>query len=91
MRHTIVCLIVAFLAAIACFVLMPIIGLLLLFIFIPEIFADDTLAWIWAFSGPALFTLLLAITLTVGFIAFLVAEAKLPDRGWQSGRHSSSC
>jgi WD40 repeat protein len=79
-------LIVAFLAAIACFVLMPIIGLLLLFIFIPEIFADDTLSWIWVFSGPALFTLLLAVTITVGFVAFLSAEAKLPDRGWRSGQ-----
>jgi|SRR5580658_7550777 hypothetical protein len=35
MRHTILCLIIALLAATACFVLLPIVGLLLLYIFAP--------------------------------------------------------
>jgi hypothetical protein len=76
MRHTILCLMVAFLAAF----LTPIICLLLMFIFTPVIF--DSLAW--AFIGPFVLSLLLTISIIVGFIAFLVTKAKLPDRGWRS-------
>jgi hypothetical protein len=75
MRHTLLCLTVAFLAGIACFFLTPIIGLLLLLIFIPRLFDDDTLGWMLAFGGPFLIAGLLAITITVGCFAFLVAKA----------------
>jgi hypothetical protein len=81
MRHTILCLMVAFLAAF----LTPIICLLLLFIFMPKIFDGDALGWLWAFGVvPAFLGLLLTITIIVAFVAFLVAKAKLPDRGWRS-------
>jgi hypothetical protein len=68
----------AFLAAF----LTPIICLLLLFIFMPGIF--DSLAWV--FIGPGLLILLLTITIYAGFVAFFVAEAKLPDCGWRSAQ-----
>jgi hypothetical protein len=71
-------LILAFLAAF----LTPIICLLLLFIFMPEILKGDAL--VWMFLGPALFLLLLPITIIAGSVAFLVAWEKLPDRGWRS-------
>jgi hypothetical protein len=81
MRHTFLCSIVAILAAF----LTPIICLLLLFIFMPKIFDGDVLAWSWAFGGVQAFLgLLLTITIIVGFVAFLVAKVKLPDRGWRS-------
>jgi hypothetical protein len=77
MRHTFLCSIVAILAAF----LTPIICLLLLFIFMPKIFDGDVLAWSWAFGGVQAFLgLLLTITIIVGFVAFLVAKVKLPDR-----------
>jgi integral membrane sensor domain MASE1 len=83
MRHTLLCLMVAFLAAF----LTPIICLLLLFIFMPGIFEGDALAWMWAFGGVQAFLgLLLAIAITVGFVVFLVARAKLSDRGWRSAQ-----
>jgi hypothetical protein len=69
---------IAFLAAF----LTPIICLLLLFILMPEIFKGDAL--VWMFLGPALFLPLLMITIAAGSIAFFVAIAKLPDRGWRS-------
>jgi hypothetical protein len=78
MRHILLCLILAFLAAF----LTPIICLLLLFIFMPEILKGDAL--VWMFLGPALFLLLLPITIIAGSVAFLVAWEKLPDRGWRS-------
>jgi MFS family permease len=80
MRHPVLSLMIAFLAAIACFVLLPV-GLVLLK---PAVIEDDTLAWIWAFAGPALLGLLLSIAVTVGFVAFLVSKVKLPDRDWRS-------
>jgi WD40 repeat protein len=78
MRHTILCLMIAFLAAF----LTPIICLLLLFILMPEIFKGDAL--VWMFLGPALFLPLLTITIAAGSIALFVAKAKLADRGWRS-------
>jgi WD40 repeat protein len=86
MRHTVLSLIVAFIAAIASFVLVPIIGLVLLRIVLPGLFEDDTLGWVLAFAGPGLFSLLLTITITIGFVAFFVSKAKLPDRGWRSAQ-----
>jgi hypothetical protein len=38
----------------------------------------------WVLGGPALLGPLSAITITAGFVAFFVAKAKLPDRGWRS-------
>jgi hypothetical protein len=76
MRHTILCLMIAFLAAFVT----PIICLLLSFIFIPGIF--DSLAW--ALIGAFVLGLVLTITITVGLVTFFVAKAKLPDRGWRS-------
>jgi WD40 repeat protein len=84
MRNTVLSLIVAFIAAIACFVLVPIIGLELLRIALPRLIVDDTLGWMLIFAGPSLFGLLLTITITIGFVAFFVSKAMLPDRGWRS-------
>lgn len=86
MRHSVLSLIVAFTAAIASFVLVPIIGLVLLRIVLPGLFEDDTLSWVLAFAGPGLFRLLLTITITIGLVAFFVSETKLPDRGWRSAQ-----
>ena len=90
MRHTVLCLIVALLAAVACFVLLPVLGLLLLRIFAPGLFQDDTLGWALIFGGPALLALLSIITIIVGVVAFFVSRAKLPDLGWRSTLGSSS-
>jgi WD40 repeat protein len=84
MRHTVLCLSIAFLAAIFSFVLIPIIFLALLRILTPGVFGDDTLGWILIFVGPQLLALLLTICIAVGLIAFVVAKAKLSDRGWRS-------
>src|SRR5260370_15497118 len=84
MRRIVLSLIVAFLAAIACFVLLSVVGLVLLRILAPGAFADDTLVWISIFAGPAFLAVLASISLVVGLIAFGVARAKLPDWGWQS-------
>jgi hypothetical protein len=78
MRHILLCLILGFLAAF----LTPIICLLLLFLFMPEILKGDVL--VWSILGPALFLVLLPITIAAGSIVFFVAMAKLPDRGWRS-------
>jgi len=80
MRHTVVSLIVAFLAAIACFFLLPALCLVLFR------FEDDSLGWILIFAGGPLFSLLLSITIIVGFVTFLVSKTKLPDRGWLSAQ-----
>jgi WD40 repeat protein len=84
MRRNVLSLIVAFIAAIACFVLVPIIGLVLLRIVLPGLFEDDTLNWVLVFAGSALFSLLLTMTIITGFVAFFLSKAKLPDRGWRS-------
>jgi WD40 repeat protein len=86
MRKNILCLIVAFLAAVACFVLLPVIGLLLLRIFAPGAFEGDALSWVLLIAGPALWTLLLFITIFVASVAFFVSEANLPDKGWLSAQ-----
>jgi WD40 repeat protein len=77
MRHTFLSLIVALVAAIACFVLLPV---------IVTWFGFEVDTFTWIFIEPLLFVLLLAITITVGFVAFLVSKAKLPDRGWRSAQ-----
>lgn len=84
MRHNVLCLIVAFLAAVVCFVLVPIIGFLLLRTLLPGLFEDDTLTWVLIFAGPALLAVLLSLSLTAGGVAFFLAKARLPDRGWLS-------
>jgi hypothetical protein len=66
MRHTILCLLIAFLAAI-----------------LPWLFYDDTLIWVGVFVAPILLTVPLSVSVTVGFIAFWVAKAWLPDRAWR--------
>jgi len=78
MRHNVLCALIGFLAAIFSFVLIPIIGLLLFR------FEDDSLGWFLIFAGPALLSLLLGISFTIGIGAFFVAKVKLPDRGWRS-------
>jgi hypothetical protein len=83
MRHTFLCLLIALLAAIFSFVFIPIIVLL----FLPRLLDGDTLIWLWVFGiGPAVLGQLLAISITVGFIAFMVAKARLPDRAWRSAQ-----
>jgi WD40 repeat protein len=82
MRHTFLCLLIALLTAIFSFVFIPIIVLLLL----PGLLQGDTLTWAWVFFGPALLALPLSISFTFGFIAFLVAKARLPDRAWRSAQ-----
>jgi WD40 repeat protein len=81
-RQTFLCLLIALLVAIFSFVLIPIIVLL----FLPGLLDGDTLTWAWVFFGPALLALPLSISFTVGFIAFLVAKARLPDRPWLSAQ-----
>jgi WD40 repeat protein len=86
MRRNVLSLIVAIIAAIACFVLAPIIGLVLSRIVLPGLFEDDTLSWVLVFTGSALFSLLLTITIITGVVAFFLSKAKLPDRGWRSAQ-----
>lgn len=80
MRHTLLCLLIAFMAII----FSPIIILLLFRILLPGLFHDDTPSWVLVFFGPVLLVLLVSIGIIVGLIAFLIAKAWLPDRGWQS-------
>src|SRR5258708_8993728 len=89
MRHTVLCLIVAFLAAVACFVLLPMIGLFLLRIFTRGVFADDSLVWISIFVGPPLLALLVGFSFLTGLVAFLISMARLRDRGWRSAQTSA--
>jgi WD40 repeat protein len=86
MRRTVLSLIVGFLAAIACFVLMPIIGLGLLRVFTPGVFDSDTLIWILIFVGPPLLAMLVGISFVAGLAGFALAKAKLPDRSWRSAQ-----
>jgi WD40 repeat protein len=86
MRRIVLSLIVGFLAAIACFVLMPIIGLALLRVFTPGIFDSDTLIWILIFVGPPLLAMLVGISFLAGLAGFALAKAKLPDRSWRSAQ-----
>ena len=80
MRHTFLSLIVAFLAATACFFLLP--ALCLAFIS----FEGDSGTWALVFLGVPLFGLLLCIAITVGFVTFSVSKANLPDLGWRSAQ-----
>jgi hypothetical protein len=85
MRKTILCLIVAFSAAIGCLIFLPVVGLLSL-----RIFAHG------AFDGPRMFFLivvelfllgpLVTISVIIGVVAFFVSKAKLPDKGWLSAQ-----
>jgi hypothetical protein len=84
MRHTLLCSLVAFLAAIFSFVLTPIIVLLVLQVASPWAFHDDTLTWVLVLAGPLLLAVLVSISVIAGIVAFAVAKARLPDRGWLS-------
>jgi hypothetical protein len=66
-------------------VLIPIVILLLLG-FRPGRLHDDTLRWILVFFWPVLLALVLSISFTVGFAAFVVAVARLPGWPWRSAQ-----
>jgi WD40 repeat protein len=76
MRHTILCLSCAFIAAILTFVLISAI----LF----SVFNGPGLVWFSAFFVPFFFYTAAAVAFVVGTIAFVVASENLPDRNWMS-------
>jgi hypothetical protein len=82
MRHTARCVLIAFLASVLSFILIPIIYLLPLEIRTPGgvylLFHSDALIWAWIFGGPFLLAGLITIVVLVGFVVFLVAKAYLP-------------
>jgi WD40 repeat protein len=86
MRHTILCVLIALLAAIFSLVLIPIVVLLLLRILIPRIFDDDTLIWMLVFAGPGALALLVTLAIIIGVVAFFLSSARLPNRGWRSAQ-----
>ena len=80
MRHTILSLLLAVLAATVCFIVLPIIGLFLLRVVRPELFDDDALGWALILAGPILLILLLGFSLTVAVVVFFFAKARLMRR-----------
>jgi hypothetical protein len=77
MRHNILCLLVAVLAAVACFILIPLIGFVWLRIFHPEVFLDDTFGWM-IFFGAAFLAPLVCLSLAAGVAGFFQARKRLP-------------
>jgi hypothetical protein len=84
MRRVVLSLMVGLLAAVAFFVLTPILIFLLLRIFDPALFEDDTLTWVSVLAGLALLGLLICVSLLVGVVAVGAAHSRLADRGWLS-------
>ncbi len=70
-----------FLAAVACFVLLPFVGQLYLRVF-PSIAHNEGLAVFAFFWIPVLVALQITFSFTAGVITFFVAKVRLPDRGW---------
>jgi hypothetical protein len=68
---------IALLAVVACFLLVPIAVILLLKVFFPWLFEDDTLGWVFIIAWPVLLAPLTGLSLLAGILVFSLAKARL--------------
>lgn len=80
MRYTAVSLLIATFAALACFVLVPIIGLFVLSVLHPGLFDDDAFGWASPFLAIVFLPLLLSLSVAIGALAFFFVKARLSNR-----------